>query len=160
MLNVKKTLTKILNGIPNTEHRELLWTNPSPTANFPAQDILTTTDFTKYDEIEVVGINYTTYGSVMPSLRMQVGEKGNLIGVAGSQGDSAGKGYLVARGVWSYTNKITMQLAKGVATDGTTYVENNQNMVPLRVYGIKLGGVINNLKYAISNLFIEEVAVC
>lgn len=140
MLNVKKTLTKILNGIPNTEHRELLWTNPSPSSGFAEQDILTTTDFTKYDEIEVMGVNYKTYGSIMPVLRIPIGEYGNLIGIAGSNGDSMGYGFLVARRIKVHTDKVHIYSAAGVATNGASWSVLDDDMIPLRVYGIKLGG--------------------
>ena len=116
--------------------RTLLWTNPTPTLNFAEQDILTTTDFTQYDEIEVVGINYVNYGSIMPSLRLRIGEQGNLIGLAGSSGDSTGTGFLVARGVKSYTNKLHFYSAAGVATNSSSWSVNNNNMIPLHVYGI------------------------
>lgn len=140
MLNLKKTLTKLLALALTGEHRTLLWTNPSPNLNFAPQDILTSTDFTVYDEIEIIGINYTTYGSIMPCVRIPRGQHGNLIGIVGSSGDADGMGYLVARGVRLNDDKIIIYEAKGVATNGTSWVTNNNNMVPYKIYGIKLGG--------------------
>lgn len=137
MLDIKALLTKILNGIPNTEHRELLWTNPSPSSSFANQDILTTTDFTQYTEIEVVGINYRTYSSIMPVLRLRIGEQGNLIGLAGSTGDSTGVGFLVARGVKAMTDRVRFFSGAGVPTNSSSWYVDNNNMIPLHVYGIK-----------------------
>lgn len=136
----RNDLTNILNGVlPPTpsEYKKLLWTNPNPTTNFPTQALLNGQDLTMYDAIEVIGVNYSGYGSIMPPLQIPIGGKGNLIGLAGSTGDSAGMGFLVMRGISANTNSIVVSGAMGVSTNGTSWSANDNNMVPVRIYGIK-----------------------
>ena len=120
----------------HAELRTLLWENPNTTSTFTPQDVLTQ-DLTEYDEIEVFGMNYTTYGSIMPSVRIPRGGHGNMIGLAGSSGDATGTGYLVARGVRFNDDKVTIYEAKGVSANSGNWTVGNNNMIPYRVYGIK-----------------------
>lgn len=50
MLDMKKLLTKIAQGV---EVRKCLWTNPSPTSNFTAQDVPLPNVYDVYDFLEV-----------------------------------------------------------------------------------------------------------
>ena len=136
-LDLKEWIAKITG---QAEFKKLLWTNPSPTNTFNAQTLLNGVDLTVYDEIEVHGINYTTYGSIMPPIRIPIGGKGNLIGIAGSSGDSSGMGFLVARGVTVNNSSVTIQNAAGVATNGSSWSSNNNNMIPTKIFGIRYVG--------------------
>lgn len=141
----RNDLTAILNEVlPPTpsEYKKLLWTNPSPTSNFPTQALLNGQDLTVYDAIEVIGVNYDGYGSIMPPLQIPIGGKGNLIGLAGSTGDSAGIGFLVMRGISANANSIVVSGAMGVSTNGSSWSANDNNMVPIKIYGIKYERVL------------------
>ena len=64
----RNDLTAILNEVlppQPSEYKKLLWTNPSPTSNFPTQALLNGQDLTVYDAIEVIGVNYDGYGSII-----------------------------------------------------------------------------------------------
>ena len=134
----RNDLTAILNEVlPPTpsEYKKLLWSNSSPTSAFSPQTI--SIDLSGYDEIEVHGINYTGFVSIMPTVNIPIGSKGNLIGLAGSTGDSTGIGFLVARGITANSTGITISEAKGVGTNGSSWAVNNNNMIPTKIYGIK-----------------------
>lgn len=142
-MNLKEWLAKVTG---QTEFKTLLWTNPSPTASFASKALLTDTDLTVYDEIEVHGVNYTGFQSIMPPIRVPIGSHGNLIGLAGSTGDSAGMGFLVARAIYANSNNVFISTAMGVPTNGSSWYANDSNMVPTKIYGIKyVGGVVHRL---------------
>ena len=134
-------ITNGLGGGSSTESgnvfKTLLWTNNNPSANFPTTTLLSGQDLTVYDGIEVIGINYTGYESIMPPLYVPIGSKGNLIGLAGSTGDSAGIGFLVMRGISANANGIVVHGAVGAATNGSAWSANDNNMVPVWIYGVK-----------------------
>lgn len=134
--DLREILSRTVGSIPS-EYKKLLWTNPNPTANFPTQALLNGEDLTVYDAIEVIGINYSGYKSIMPPLQIPIGGKGNLIGLAGSTGDSAGMGFLVMRGISVNTNSIVVSGAMGVSTNGASWSANDNNMIPQKIYGIK-----------------------
>lgn len=134
--DLREILSRTVGSIPS-EYKKLLWSNPNPTANFPTQALLNGEDLTVYDAIEVIGINYSGYKSIMPPLQIPIGGKGNLIGLAGSTGDSSGTGYLVMRGISANSNSIVVSGAMGVATNGTSWGANDNNMIPQKIYGIK-----------------------
>lgn len=136
-LDLKEWIAKVTG---QTEFKTLLWSNPNPSVNCPRTTILNGTDMTVYDEIEVHGINYTGYGSIMPPVRIPIGKQGNLIGLAGSTGDSSGVGFLVARGIIINNSSIVITEAMGVSTNGASWSQNDNNMVPTKIYGIKYVG--------------------
>lgn len=134
---IDRVLNKVLDiGVFKT----LLWTNSAPGTAFSAQAILSGTDLTMYDAIEVHGVNYAGYGSAMPPLLLKRGDKGNLIGMAGSTGDATGVGFLVARGITFGNDRIIISEARGVATNNSQWSTNNSNMIPTRIYGVKMRG--------------------
>lgn len=134
--DLREILSRTVGSVPS-EYKKLLWSNPNPTANFPTQALLNGEDLTVYDAIEVIGINYSGYKSIMPPLQIPIGGKGNLIGLAGSTGDSAGMGFLVMRGISVNTNSIVVSGAMGVSTNGASWSANDNNMIPYKIYGIK-----------------------
>ena len=136
-LDLKELLAKITG---QTEFKTLLWTNANPTIGLSPVTILNGTDMTVYDEIEVHGVNYSSFQSIMPPVRIPVGKHGNLIGLAGSTGDSSGTGFLVARGIKVNSSSIDISSAMGVATNGSNWYSNNSNMIPTKIYGIKYVG--------------------
>lgn len=136
-LDLKELLAKVTG---QTEFKTLLWTNPSPAAGFVSKTLLNNTDLTVYDEIEVHGVNYTGFQSIMPPIRVPIGSHGNLIGLAGSTGDSSGTGFLVARAIYANGNNVLVSSAMGVPTNGTSWYQNDSNMIPTKIYGIKYVG--------------------
>ena len=142
-LDLKEWIAKVTG---QTEFKTLLWTNSNPSTSLTATTVLNGTDMTVYDCIEVHGVNYTAFQSIMPPIRIPIGSHGNLIGLAGSTGDSAGMGFLVARAVYAYSDKVVITSAMGVPTNGSSWYQNDANMVPTKIYGIRyVGGVVRRL---------------
>lgn len=142
-LDLKEWLAKVTG---QTEFRTLLWENSNPSTGMNSTTLLNGTDMTVYDCIEVHGVNYTAFQSIMPPIRVPIGSHGNLIGLAGSTGDSSGTGFLVARAIYANGNNVLVSSAMGVPTNGTSWYQNDSNMVPTKIYGIKyVGGVVHRL---------------
>ena len=116
--------------------RELLWTNPSPTSNFPPQTILTA-DLSGYDYIEVWAMLYTGFQHLVPILQIPIGMQGNITGVAGNANETSGYGVLVTRGVTALTDRIAAAEGYGVQTNGGQWSVNNGNAIPWKIFGIK-----------------------
>ena len=131
MLNVKKTLTKILQRIDVLETRTLLWTNPNPDSSFAGQKVAV--DLTNYDsvEIEVKNIASSEY-MVANTYRSKKGEKGLILASAATNrerdiNDIDNTGITFGNGI------VYNTYGGGQSTD-------NNRLIPIRIFGIKLGG--------------------
>lgn len=137
----RNDLAAILNEVlPPTasEYRTLLWTNPNPTANFNASTILSNTNLTKYDEVEVEWLynnsSITTNGS---RKRITVGNGSILQSVGGTAGSGSGAITIVTRTCTVNTNNIVFGDAY-LGYDGQAMSNGfNHNLIPYKIYGIQ-----------------------
>jgi hypothetical protein len=107
-----------------TELCELIWTNPTPTAQFPAQT--TSLNLTKYDAVKIV---FDRCANDHAQCTFEIEKNGyqSLVSCLWTQSTS------VVRMVTSVTDSgITWD--DGRHYDGQIY---NYDMIPLKIYGIK-----------------------
>ena len=123
MLNVKKTLTKILSYLKKSETRTLLWTNLSPSSSFSAQTVLDSS-VQNYDYIEV------TFGSSAPNMKLCADKTSSFMALAPTWANIP-----AYRSVTVNSNGVTFSdcYAKSQTVD-------NGQLKPDRIYGIKVGG--------------------
>lgn len=130
----RNDLTAILNEVlPPTpsEYRKLLWTNPSPTADFAAQTI--SLDLSDYDEIEIEARHTPSLNAYC---KVKVGDDGYMYAPELS---GTGTGY-----VQNVARKFTVS-SSGIVFGGGYYTygsnssatASNSKLVPIRIYGIK-----------------------
>lgn len=129
--NIKDESTKGL------EVRELLWTNPSPTAGFNAQDI--TIGVNDYDEFEVVLTGYTGQPTQRIRCRFsKVDEIGVAVHITGSTGQTQGSFFAFKRGMWATETTIGFGAVFSNANAGTwSQYAAGTGCVPYKIYGIK-----------------------
>lgn len=124
---LKEQVDKILSYLLKVERRTLLWTNSNPDASFAAQTI--SLDLSNYDDVEIVTRLYSGISPVTLTRGIK-GLRGSLQAV---RNDSfwvqARDFYATDTGVQFYDCKLS--------SSGTVYT--NQ-MIPVRIYGIKYGG--------------------
>lgn len=159
MLNVKKTLTKILTGFKKTEQRTLLWTNPNPSSGFSATTVLDHNELVGYDGVEIQYKAYSSYGMAQVG-RADIGTTtGRLQGIINASGSNYP---IVLERQFSVSNSgVTFADCDTKYTNSSGSAVGNGGCVPYKIYGIKLGGVINRLKNAFRILFNERgCAVC
>lgn len=125
MLNVKKTLTKVLALLLQADYRELLWTNSAPTSNFGEQTI--PFNLSGYDAVDVEFSNSTS-SSAGAVVRGTVGGSTLCVQNTGSPQGIRGRLFTVDPMGIKFFN----------ATDGTAVSYNT--VIPIRIWGIKLGG--------------------
>lgn len=155
MLNVKKLLTKF-------QVRKLVWTNPTPTAEFASQTI-SIPNVSDYDYFEVYFKRWTTEGNtfyegtpykVIPDYSANCIQPTNIT-ITGTVTFIARTVSITSTGLSVGAGKSKAHTATG---DPTTV---NAAMIPFKVYGVRsLGGVVSRLIHAISSLCREGVAVC
>lgn len=156
MLNVKKTLTKILNAIGICEQRKLLWTN-SGESTFAGQTV--PLNMVGYDIVEIHYYESSTSGRRYDrSYRLKRGNAGILRDLSNAPTGSltsylqrtvtvSDSGVTFGNGEWRPINS-TNALGTG-----------NDALVPIAIYGIKLvGGVL--LKGIIPSPCRKVVGVC
>lgn len=124
MLNIKKALTKILG---KCEFKTLLWENPSPSSAFSAQTI--PLDLSGYDAVEVVFASSSSASAAAQYAKYPI----------------PGEGFVLQNSaVTDRRTRGAKVTATGVAfgagySDSAQY---NNISIPLKIYGIKLGGVL------------------
>lgn len=132
MLNVKTLLNKMLNNI---EYRELVWTNPNPSAQFTAQTITLSLD--NNDEVEVGFIVSTATKALSPLVRVPVGSSGRAL---------APYQVICWRGFSVNANGVSFENGVAVGSYSGQPATNNGFTVPMFIYRIrKLGGVLADL---------------
>lgn len=126
-LDLKELIAKVTG---QAEFKKLLWTNPSPTVDFAAQSV--SLDLSKYDEVEVQFMCWTTVQNLTPPIKVPV----NKSGIAFSP--------LAMNTIRMFTVSTT-----GISfTAGTQYptynlwaqMNDNAPCIPYRIYGIKYVG--------------------
>lgn len=137
-MKIIKLLKAVLHNI---EFKELLWTNPNPTASFTAKTILNNGILNKYYKI---GIQYY-FSSNKYELYTEVtkGDIGYLAIVANTANRTGGR-------------TATFSDSGITFSDGAYNGINPENghTIPYKVYGMrKLGGVLSNIVSYIAHLF-------
>lgn len=116
---------------------DLLWTNPSPTAKFPAQSV--TLKENTYDYYLIIYKFYYngTSGSFPPSIAQFSRKSCTMMGL-GATGGTSGDRVIVNRGV-TMTSHTQFDFKDSVINSGsqTTVTTSDNYMVPLEIYGIK-----------------------
>lgn len=144
-MKIRKFLKAILSNI---EYRELLWTNPSPTATFTAKTILNNGILNKYYK---VGIQYY-FSSNRYEAYTEV-DKGQI-------------GYMQ---IVSTTSNRTGGRTANFSDNGIAFGAGMYNgsetangyVIPYRVYGFrKSGGVLSNIVFRITHFFERGCVVC
>lgn len=132
-MNVKKTLAKILKSI---EIRELVWTNPNPSANFAPQTIQLVLN--GFDAVEIIYKEASGYGG-----SGTIPRRHNIDGVSTPM--FANTNRFMFRNATVSTNGITFSGASYYTTyGGNATAAENGFLVPCKIYGIrKLGGGTN-----------------
>lgn len=144
---LKETLSNIMAYLFKCERRTLLWENPNPSAFFSAQSIYM--NLSEYDAFDVIVCDYA--GDATRRLRwasMRCFKGGTfcvpILYWGGSRLDN-----FSMRPFTFYDNRVDI-------AGGYNYSEaNNGNAVPVKIYGIKVGGggvLLNSILKAFSHL--------
>lgn len=141
MISIKKVLSKLANDNALTEKKTLLWTNPNPSADFATQTIDSTksgwvgpSDLSGYDYIEIYLSNEDYIKRTISNKKYTYGFTQNV--------SVTGSGIAIyERMMQVNTSGITFDDAyfRWIGGGNTPSVSNNQ-IKPLKIYGIKLGG--------------------
>lgn len=119
-------LNAVIHGKPS-EYKKLLWANPSPTANFGTQTVISNTDLTIYDEIEIYYSANTGYPDCDHIVRQPIGTNSYIFGSSN---------WLTAKSVSITTNSIGFGDSTRYTYGGNGTVDNAQ-LIPQKIYGIK-----------------------
>lgn len=130
---LKEQVDKIMAYLFKVERRTLLWENPNPDTAFTAQNI--NVDLSDYDEIEVVAKHWSNNGTIA-SARCKTTELGCILVPNGASA------HMAFRDWQGHTGYIYM--AQGRDLYGTSLSYSDYAGIPLRIYGIKSGGVLRN----------------
>ena len=128
MIDVEKTLDKILGKV---EVKELLWTNPNPNADFPAQTI--SLALIGYDEVEIYARGESANRTI--SSKCAVGNGGFLEATTVDEAYTA----TYRRDYDTTTNAVIFGNSPVKTTQGFYAIVNGAN-IPIKIYGIKWGG--------------------
>ena len=134
-------LKAILDEVLPIERRTLLWTNPSPTASFTAQDVSLGGAYYNYDYLEV---EYLLDNSANTDTGMKVLEKTpchaqtNALAVKWVSDSNGDRWELYHRSRWWVTGGIHFDncyynILNSTAATGAW----NGNLIPYKIYGIK-----------------------
>lgn len=130
-------------------HKNLLWTNDSPTTNF-GETTLTISNLSDYDEVEVVWIYNTsmptTIGGIM---RIPIGFNGILTEIGSTASYNAGAIVNVTRICTVNTGSVYFGRAN-LAYNGDYAVGYDHNLIPYKIYGIKS---------ATANMTLEQLGI-
>ena len=152
-ISIKTFLQKIAILRKKTETRTLLWTNPSPSAGFASQDISLPNVYSNYDFLE---IEYKVTASDDTATGAKVMNRApchNYTTAVAMQWNSSSNVWALVHRAWwwkpndcfhfdaSYWNVLNSYASAG---------QDDSNMVPYKIYGIKLGGVVRNIKNAVT----------
>ena len=123
----KETLSNILSYLLQVERKKLLWSN-----NGSSLDATTiSVDLSDYDEVEVIARHWSNNGTIA-SARCKTTELGCILVPNGASA------HMAFRDWQGYADHIYM--AQGRDFYGTSMSYSDYAGIPLRIYGIKLGG--------------------
>lgn len=150
----KADLLNVLNNLPLNQsipvgHKNLLWTNESPTTAFAAQTI--SLDLSGYDEVEIYTIQHISRSSyLIPPSRTEIGMSGDLFAITGATGDTSGYCAWTKRTYTTSTSGVTFTL-DAVSLDGTAWLAGGgAHLIPYKIYGIK---------YSSANMSLESLGI-
>lgn len=144
----KNDLISILNSIYAKSqscpvgHKNLLWTNPSPTSAFAAQTV--SLDLSGYDEVEIQFKHFTD-SNVYAFAKCF---KNDGYGMACVPSDS-NSGIMRRRFNMTSTG-VVFATGQGVAYDGVYYADQPSAAIPWKIYGIK---------YSTANMSLESLGI-
>lgn len=117
------------------ETKKLVWTNSAPTSSFASQTIQV--DISKYDEFEIVCIDYRSYQCVLPIVKVEATNGKNAI-TAATLGNSSQHGGNIWAGNRSIAvNTTGVWFGDGYAVSGTgTYTKRNDCCIPYTIVGV------------------------
>lgn len=131
-LNLKEAVSDILAYLLQVERRKLLWENSSPTSAFAAQTI--SLDLTGYDAVDVEFRHWTNKDCRVTTRNYLNEGEGTGIGTS-TDAPSYGN---FRRGFKMLTDGV--QFWGGISN---STVDNNST-IPVRIWGVKSGGVLRN----------------
>lgn len=127
--DLKEWMLKTSEELQGLGSKVLLWTNPSPTAAFGAQTVISNTDLTIYDEIEIYYAGNTDYPDCIHVAKQPANTNSYIFGSSNS---------LTARNV--VITDTSLSFGKGVryayAGNGS---DDNAQLIPQKIYGVIIG---------------------
>lgn len=129
-IDVKKTLDKILGKV---EVKELLWTNPNLTVEFPAQTI--SLDLNDYSYVEIKYLERLQQANSISYKKIAVGEATHIWGMFTTIYENMK--YLDVRTASVSSSGIAFSDGKYGKTAQDTLDTSNSAIVPVKIYGIK-----------------------
>ena len=127
--DLKEWMLKTSEELQGLGSKVLLWTNPSPTAVFGAQTVISNTDLTIYDEIEIYYAGNTGYPDCIHVAKQPANTNSYIFGSSNS---------LTARNV--VITDTSLSFGKGVryayAGNGS---DDNAQLIPQKIYGVIIG---------------------
>lgn len=127
--DLKEWMLKTSEELQGLGNKVLLWTNPSPTAAFGAQTVISNTDLTIYDEIEIYYAGNTGYPDCVHVVKQPANTNSYIFGSSNS---------LTARNVVITGNSLSF--GKGIryayAGNGS---DDNAQLIPQKIYGVIIG---------------------
>lgn len=158
MVDIKKLLAKLTK---NTETRTLLWTNSVPSQTFTSRDVMLPGVYNTYDYIE---ITYLSRNDENVDFGAQIVERTPCHAQTVTSLVAYASGwYLRHRARWWNGDGSGIHFDSGFFTslDNNSTGQNDNVLIPLTIYGVKIGGVIRQLLSKFATLFVREgVAVC
>lgn len=142
--DVVETFETIIGTKKGAEVMELLWTNPSPTASFAAQDVtMPNGTYNNYDFIEVVSLSSSAYDN--PTTGTLVIDKTPCKASSVATIIAYNNDWWIRHRArwWDGTTKIHFDTAYyNSLTTPSSSGANDANCVPYKIYGVKiLGGI-------------------
>ena len=126
----KETLSNILSYLLKVERKTLLWTNPNTQSAFPTQYVYL--DLSDYDAVEIEVNMYTA--ATGEYHQMFYGRVGTNLLMSG----------LIYQTTMPLSRLCEIRSTSILFNDGFANTGNNQAVIPVRIYGIKYGGVLRN----------------
>lgn len=124
-----------MTGTIKVSRVESLWTNPSPSNQFTAQDI----SIANLSEYNLIAIVYSVSGGDTGKTVQVVNYvEGLTVTLFAAYTPASGASSLCKRSFVIRPTKIEMNAANENFVNATTRVTNNNRCVPVEVYGIKL----------------------
>lgn len=127
--DLKEWMLKTSEELQGLGNKVLLWTNPSPTATFGAQTVISNTDLTIYDEIEIYYAGNTGYPDCVHVVKQPANTNSYIFGSSNS---------LTARNV--VITGTSLSFGSGIryayAGNGT---DDNAQLIPQKIYGVIIG---------------------
>lgn len=147
-LKVKKKIENVLRYLTKVERRELLWTNPNPATAYTAGNPVRADVLSAYDAVEISFFLWVGYQYICATDRAYKGDKVITTAIASSNNFNTGSRPDPLARSWEFSETNGVSIYGGVeanfASSGS-FATSAQVLIPYKIYGIKLGGVLRNL---------------